>query len=197
MLTPTGIDSPTRLWSRAEVLSRPSPVPNEPGVYGWYFRSLPGDVPTDECITFADATLLYVGISPKAPPKNGRPPSRQSLRRRIRYHFRGNAYGSTLRLTLGVLLSSALGIELRRVGSTGSRLTFTKTGEQRLSEWMGEHAGVTWVAHPEPWLLESETIDRLSLPLNLSQNSRHPFYATLSQLRRKARERARSGPIAE
>ena len=36
---------------------------------------------------------------------------------RIRYHFRGNAEGSTLRLTLGCLLIKPLGIELRRVGS--------------------------------------------------------------------------------
>ena len=48
--------------------------------------------------------------------------------------YRGNAYGSTLRLTLGCLLADQLGIELRRVGS-GTRLTFGD-GEQALSEWM-------------------------------------------------------------
>jgi hypothetical protein len=45
--------------------------------------------------------------------------SRQSLRTRIRYHFRGNAAGSTLRLSLGCLL----GLALRRVGS-GARMTY-------------------------------------------------------------------------
>ncbi|WP_386143941.1 GIY-YIG nuclease family protein [Streptomyces yanii] len=39
--------------------------------------------------------------------------STQNLRTRVRYHYRGNAAGSTLRLTLGCLL----GLELRRVGS--------------------------------------------------------------------------------
>ncbi|WP_394816236.1 GIY-YIG nuclease family protein [Streptomyces mooreae] len=39
--------------------------------------------------------------------------STQNLRKRVRYHYRGNAAGSTLRLTLGCLL----GLELRRVGS--------------------------------------------------------------------------------
>jgi hypothetical protein len=53
---------------------------------------------------------------------------------RNRYHYRGNAEGSTLRLTLGCLLSSSLGLRLRRVGS-GKRLTFAD-GEARLSESM-------------------------------------------------------------
>ncbi|MET8121086.1 GIY-YIG nuclease family protein [Micromonospora sp. NPDC005189] len=74
--------------------------------------------------------LLYVDISPKAPPGNGRPPSRQTIRGRIRYHYRGNAAGSTLRLTLGSLLAGELGIGLRRVGS-GNRLTFGQIAEKR------------------------------------------------------------------
>ncbi|WP_432763024.1 GIY-YIG nuclease family protein [Actinomadura xylanilytica] len=72
-------------------------------------------------------------------------PSSQHLRRRIRYHYRGNAYGSTLRLSLGCLL----GLELRRVGS-GTRLTFAQMGEATLTEWMHEHAQVCWIKHPEP-----------------------------------------------
>ncbi|WP_420481527.1 GIY-YIG nuclease family protein [Actinopolymorpha pittospori] len=47
--------------------------------------------------------------------------SSQNLRTRVCYHFRGNAEGSTLRLTLGCLL----GLELRRpsVAHTGTELT--------------------------------------------------------------------------
>ncbi|MFF8174696.1 GIY-YIG nuclease family protein [Streptomyces chartreusis] len=45
--------------------------------------------------------------------------STQNLRKRVRHHYRGNAAGSTLRLTLGCLL----GLELRRVGG-GKRMTF-------------------------------------------------------------------------
>ncbi|MER6923283.1 GIY-YIG nuclease family protein [Streptomyces spiralis] len=55
--------------------------------------------------------------------------------RRGRYHYRGNAAGSTLRLTLGCLF----GLELRRVGS-GTRLTFGRVGEARLSQWMAANA---------------------------------------------------------
>ena len=49
------------------------------------------------------------------------------MRERIRYHYQGNAEGSTLRLTLGCLLSEELDIELRRVGS-GKRMTFAEGG---------------------------------------------------------------------
>ena len=80
-------------------------------------------VPTANCRFQDGLTLLYTGIAPKAPPQNGRNPSSQSLWDRIRYHYRGNAEGSTLRLTLGCLLAEELGIHLRRVGS-GKRLTF-------------------------------------------------------------------------
>ena len=61
---------------------------------------------------------------------NGRSPSRQTLQDRVRYHYGGNAEGSTLRKTLGILLADELGIELRRVGS-GKRMTFVD-GELKL-----------------------------------------------------------------
>lgn len=185
--------NPGRLWTRTEVLTRPCPVPRAAGVYAWFFREIPPRVPTRGCVRLGDHTLLYLGISPSRPPANGKPPSRQRLINRIRYHFRGNAEGSTLRLTLGALMAEPLGIELRRVGS-GQRMTFGP-GEDRLSEWMGRNALVAWVPHPEPWLLEEELIAELSLPLNLAQNGRHEFRAVLSELRRSARQRARELPV--
>jgi hypothetical protein len=102
--TQQAITEPERLFRRDEVLARPCPVPAEAGVYGWYFKGLPG-VPISTCVERDGLRLLYVGISPKAPPQGGGRPSRQSLRSRVRYHYRGNAYGSTLRLSLGCLLS--------------------------------------------------------------------------------------------
>ena len=80
------------------------------------------------------------------PPANGKAPSAQNIRRRIRTHYSGNAEGSTLRKTLGCLLSDQLGIELRRVGS-GNRRTFV-TGEKVLSEWMELSAKKKeWTSH--------------------------------------------------
>lgn len=187
------ITRPDRLWSRPEVLSRPSPVPASAGVYGWYFDRLPSDVPTEGCHRLDGRVLAYVGLSPKAPPRNGRPRSGQSLRTRITHHYRGNAEGSSLRLTLGCLLAESLVIELRRVGS-GNRYTFGE-GEEVLSEWMGEHAWVCWQVHAAPWDLESALIAGLDLPLNLDQNRQHPFASTLSSQRRRTRARARDLPV--
>ncbi|MEO3764594.1 GIY-YIG nuclease family protein [Streptomyces sp. B8F3] len=117
--------------------------------------------------------------------------SKQNLRKRVRYHYRGNAAGSTLRLTLGCLL----GLELRRVGS-GKRMTFGTAGEAVLSQWMAENARVCWIRHGEPWALESMLISQLDLPLNLDQNRSNTFHDHLKDLRAKARQRARELPIS-
>jgi hypothetical protein len=184
---------PQRVWSRAEVLALPSPVPPVRGVYAWYFKQLPGIIDTTRCVRRGELTLLYVGISPKAPPTNGSHASRQNLRRRLRQHYALNAYGSTLRLTLGCLLADELGIQLRRVGS-GTRLTFAD-GEARLSRWMADNALVCWVAHEKPWKLEDALLETLDLPLNLQGNDRHPVYQRLKQARAAARNRARALPV--
>jgi hypothetical protein len=125
------------------------------------------------------------------PPRLGGKLSAQTLRHRIRCHYRGNASASTLRLTLGCLLSSQLAISLRMVGRT-RRLTF-HNGEEVLSRWMEQHAYVTWDACREPWAREKKLIRQVDLPLNLDMNS-HPFRATLSRIRAEAKRRSRSLP---
>jgi hypothetical protein len=99
--------------------------------------------------------LLYVGIAPKEAKGQIVKPSVRTLRQRLRDHFNGNAEGSTLRLTLGCLLSETLNIKLRRVGS-GRRHTFTNPGEIILDTWMMRHARVAWAAVDEPWIVEEE-----------------------------------------
>lgn len=184
---------PDRVWSRTEVLRRPSPVPAVAGTYAWYFKQLPAALDSTDCISWSGLTLLYVGISPKAPPTSGVGVSRQNLRRRLRQHYALNAYGSTLRLTLGCLLAEQLGIQLRRLGS-GTRLTFAD-GEPRLSQWMAENAFACWVAHELPWELEDALVSTLDLPLNLQGNNRHPFHQRLKGMRAAARDRARALPV--
>lgn len=186
---PAWLAAPSKLWSWAEIAGSVGVPPKKAGVYGWYFDYLPSVVPVAQCHVWDGRFLAYIGISPKAPPKNGSKPSSQTLRSRLVYHFRGNAEGSTLRLTLGCLLSEELGIALQRTGS-GKRLTFAE-GEQRLSAWMEEHARVVFTEHPRPWEHEEELIGSLDLPLNLDQNSRHPFHPTLSAIRKAAKKRAR------
>src|SRR5690554_3533263 len=97
--------APQKLWSRSEILSRDCEIPESPGIYAWYFLNYPVDILDKGCHRFKDLTLLYLGIAPS------RPNSNSHLRKRLRQHMKSNAYGSTLRLTLGCLL----GLELRRV----------------------------------------------------------------------------------
>ena len=182
------------LYTRAEVFSTPCPVPRSPGVYGWWFRTIPGPIGVSGCQHRGGLTLLYAGISPTRPPTNGKPPSSQNLHQRIRYHYSGNGEGSTLRKTLGVLLADELGIELRRVGS-GKRRTFGKHGEAVLTNWMADNALVSWLVHSEPLVLERELIETLDVPLNLQDNKHNAFHAELTRLRATAERNARDKPV--
>ena len=56
--------TPERLYSRQEILSKPSPIPEISGVYGWFFKDVPPFVLTEGCIRHQNMTLLYIGISP-------------------------------------------------------------------------------------------------------------------------------------
>ena len=183
------ISQPTKVWSRSEVLTKPNPIPMTNGVYAWFFKTIPPQVPSEGCKDYEGLYLLYAGISPK------NEKSSQNLRKRITTHFRGNAEGSTLRLTLGVLLSEQSGFELRRVGS-GKRKTLTHLGEQWLDKWMDINAYVCWVEYEKPWEVEKEIIENVSLPLNIQDNDHHPFAKTLSKMRVEAKKEANETPIA-
>jgi hypothetical protein len=169
-------------------------VPNSAGIYAWFFDWCPEGIPPEELVRSFGFVLLYVGIAPGPPSASGKS-SHQTLRHRLRYHFRGNAEGSTLRLSLGCLLSQSLGIELRRVGS-GRRMTFG-AGEQALNDWLGRGARIAWMVCDEPWKTEEYLIRTVSLPLNLDQNRHHLFHSKLSEIRRVAKARARELPIAD
>ena len=180
---------PKILYSRDQVLVRPSPIPAAKGLYAWFFKDVPSIVPTKGCIQRDGLTLLYVGISPK------NDESKANLRKRINTHFMGNAEGSTLRETLGVLLEQHSDFPLRRVGS-GKRMTFTHLGEQWLDRWMNENAFVSWVTHEQPWSVEADFFKDVSLPLNIQDNKHHPFSSVLSDMRKRAKKTAREMPIA-
>ena len=183
------LTTPYQIYGRSDVVSKPRPIPASRGIYAWFFRNIPSGIPTNDCKKFNELTLLYVGISPS------RATSANNLQRRIRYHYCGNASGSTLRLSLGVLLTPISSFPLRRVGS-GRRMTFTHLGEQWLDDWMEQNAFVAWMEHPEPWAVEAGVISRLSLPLNIQDNRNHPFSVELRKHRRQAMDLARSSAVA-
>ncbi len=176
MLSTSDITNPQKLWSPIETMTKPSPIPQMSGIYGFYFRKIPPNVPIENCTVYDHLTLLYVGIAPRLSKK----PSSATLRTRIRFHLRGNAYGSTFRLSLGCLLSEQVNIKLQRSGKT---LTFGKDGEDRLSQWIADNALLTWSTTKNPWLFEEYLFKTLSLPLNLLGNENHRFYPALKQIR--------------
>ena len=51
------IISPERLFSRAEVLQRPSLVPAASGLYAWYFRDFPAVIPNQHAQRLEDRQL--------------------------------------------------------------------------------------------------------------------------------------------
>lgn len=183
------------LFTRADIMARPSRVPAAPGVYAWYFAHVPPGVDATGCRTVEGLTLLYLGISPKERPTNGRAPSRSTLRQRLRTHYAGNASGSTLRKTLGCLLGPTLGVSLRRVGS-GERLTLTNPGEQLLDEWLEANALVAWMEAARPWEIERTILQSgLPLPLNIRDNPCVAHTDFLSAARRRGVAEAMALPI--
>ncbi len=161
-------------------------MPLEPGVYVWYFQNIP-NVPVESCERNDGFVLLYIGMTGNS----------NRLRGRIRGHYSGNAENSTLRQSLGCLLSEELNIELRYYRRS-KRFSYQDTveGEEILSQWMQENARVLFCVcadNAEAHQLESWLIchKNLSLPLNLQGNREHEFYQTLRRIRRDHLARAR------
>ncbi|MGV0734568.1 GIY-YIG nuclease family protein [Mycolicibacter sinensis] len=81
-------------------------------------------------------------------------------------------------------------------GLTSTRRTFA-AGEEVLSQWMADNALVSWIAVPEPWVLERELFTALDLPLNLQGNAHNPFHVELTTVRAAAEARARTLPVVD
>ena len=172
------LQSPSRLWSRTELMLRPSPIPQHAGVYGWYFNELPWHEVPGIGTHVGDWSLLYVGIAP------GRPGSRSNLRKRLRSHLSGNARGSTLRLSLACLLMHRLGLSPTQASG---KIGFGSS-EVLLTKWIDEHARVAWIEHSQPWVAEAAAVQVLGVPLNRDHNHGHPFHDTLGNVRRSVRD---------
>lgn len=169
-----------RTYRREEVLAKPYPVPAEPGVYGWWFKTLPADIDVSNCIRRDDGlVLLYAGISPSKPSSAG-VASKQNIRRRIKLHYAGDALVSTSRKSLGSLLSNELGIKLGRFGLTERQVRYCSTavvgvdGRQR--------AGVLG-SFTRNRGCEGEMIETVDLPQYID-GAHNPFRKTSKVMRR-------------
>ena len=152
------------------------------GVYGWWFDNRLPLVPRNGCIERDGKHLLYIGIAPpknRSVPRGGPTPVKSRL---WRNHLRGTVRSSTLRLSLAALLERELELAFWR--DKRSRVRMDRHYEDRLSEWIANHAAISVAQHDEPWSLEEALVrNGPPLPLNLSMSG-HPFRSTLSDLRR-------------
>ena len=175
--------NPDKLYSLKELKKNNLP-PDSSGIYGWYFDRLPPFVPSVGCTVvkkwwiFKRWTLLYIGKA-------------KNLKERIiDYHIDGKHYPkgtmSTLRLSLGCLLSDKLGLILYY-----PRESFGKR-DRNLNKWLTKHVRVAWIVSRNMRVLEEKAIWRYILPLNIKDNE-HPFKYPLKQLRKSFKRTAKSG----
>lgn len=156
------------------------------GVYAWYFHTAQLQIRKKDYFVIDNFKLLYVGI---AGAKN-KPNSKATLRSRILGdHLRKNAFGSSLRFSLGTLLQKHLTLKLMPYGSKG----FKWSNENALTDWMIDNALVTWIEHATPWEIEEEIIHRFGakLPLNYKGNEENSVAANLHEMKKKFRRQIR------
>lgn len=185
-LTTERILNPLTLHSAADVRSAPA----SPGIYGWWIRKGALDVPEAPYQEHDRHQLLYVGISPRKPSVAGRA-SNGNLRKRLVTHATKNASQSTLRRTLGVLLTDELGLTL---GVHGGREHYGPQGEAFISRWLIDNARVAWAVDPQPWEAEDELLEHATLALNLDGRS-DAFARSISDRRRAALAAARAAAL--
>lgn len=174
---------PKKIYSLNDL--QQSPPPSSPGIYGWYFNKPPPYVPTKGCTLIKTGWwpfrtkwwLLYVGKADKLED------------RIINYHIKGEHYAqgtmSSLRLSLGCLLSDKFGLELYYPPES-----FGKK-DKKLQKWLEKHARVAWIPTENLAAMEPEAIEKYILPLNHKHNQ-HPLKIPLSKLRVEFKHIARS-----
>ena len=178
--------SPNEVLEAHLLIEKPKLIPDSTGAYAWYFDTTELKLPKQRYQCVDDFKLLYIGIAGD----KKKPDSKATLRDRIRWqHLRGNAYGSSLRLSLGILLQDVLRLELEPQGSKG----FHWSDESALSEWMAENALVTWIVSDTPWEIEENAVSAYGkvLPLNYEHNESDTFAAKLHEKKKKIRRRVR------
>jgi hypothetical protein len=160
------------------IRDRPSSVPAEAGIYGWWFDAALEEI-SEGCHSKNGFSLLYVGIAPRTPQKDG--VKTRTLRDRLLNHCRGPMATSTLRRTLAALSKEQERLSIQRATSGKSQMS--ADDEAKLTRWMAKHARVTWLIAPSPWAIEDELLKHgPRLPLNI-RGSSDSYRKELTQLR--------------
>jgi hypothetical protein len=156
-------------------------IPFEPGCYAWWVQT--GAIPTVPRIKhpLGPWDLVYVGISP------GRMGSGATIHSRVcGQHIGGNTGSSTFRFSLAALLFEEIHWQPHR---RNRKLLLSAEDNAELRRWQAEHAALRWCVVPNPWAggLEANVIAAMKPPLNLAENSAHPFHATMTDARARFR----------
>lgn len=111
-------------------------IPAEGGLYWWYITKEGADklgLSVDNCLCKNDSFLIYIGIS-------------NNLKRRLKYHIKGNVSNSSFRKTI----SKHLG----------------QVNESQISEYLNEFFRVEFEVNPSYKTLESFLIKEHNPPFN-------------------------------
>ena len=111
-------------------------IPAEGGLYWWYINREGADklkISIDKCVCKDDRFLVYIGIS-------------NNLKRRLKYHIRGNISNSSFRKTISKCLDT--------------------TDESQISKFLEDFFQVEFEVNPLYKTLEPQLIKEQNPPLN-------------------------------
>lgn len=175
-----------QLFNYNELIKCRANYDNEPGVYAWYFKKVPGKCPTTHCISVKLRRRLWVFHKRYFLLYVGRIGSMGLGKRVIDWHFLGKNVGPSIS-TLRESLACLLGYSLIKLGD--NRYNVCEKDNSRLNNWLTKNARVALIRTHDYKSIESQIISVIDPPLNI-KGSTHPFAANLSELRGAARQRA-------
>ena len=120
--------------------------------------ALPNTLAKANFSVYKNLRVLYVGITNAEKGIRGRD---------YKNHFNGNAGGSTLRKSLGVLFNYKL--IPRDKDITNNKKKFSKEDELKLSVWMKNNLTFFYKIFENPGRIEQDLIDLFNPPINLDK----------------------------
>ena len=161
-------------------------LPEERGLYGFFFSTPPGIATTQGCYERDGRWLMYIGSAGATLHFDG------NLRKRLgKNHLGGNERGSTICETLAALMPEMVGPAIIKFEKGKPKNHTSLLGKVKLKHWMDENIAVCWTTNPRPGDVEEGLVRQFAPSLNLDFSA-HPFSARLSGLRKARGDLARA-----
>ncbi len=152
--------------------------PNRHGVYAIVGRAA---IPVLDLLGYYDEAQSchsFIGMDPVLYIGSARS---SSVRQRAGHHLFGDARKSTFRQSLGIALSSRLG--LRPIVAAGQAGFHFGKGEAVLSAWIHQHLSLTFEINNDPIARERILMKSNHPPFNIKEREWDPFARSLSARR--------------